>query len=144
MHPIHPMLVHFPIALLSVSVLFDAVAAKWPEQEFRSAGWYTLVLGLGGALLSLVTGGAAEEAVERSGIPPLAIETHETWAFLASGMFAALLMLKIAEWLGWIRWPRAITVAFGVMAVAVLLVASYYGGDLVYRHGAGVERPTSP
>ena len=138
------MLVHFPIALLSVSVVFDAVAAKWPEKQFRSAGWYTLVLGFGGALLSVVTGSASEEAVERSGVPEVAVEIHETWALLASGMFAGLLLVRIVEWLGWIRWPRVITVGFGVLAAGVLLVASYYGGDLVYQHGAGVERQPSP
>lgn len=138
MHPIHPMLVHFPIALLSASVLFDAVGNKWRTHDFQMASLYTLVLGLAGALVSVVSGGMAEEAVEHSGVPERALEIHETLAFAASGMFAGLLGLRVAEWLGWIRQRHAVTVGFGLAAVAMLFVASYYGGDLVYGHGAGV------
>lgn len=138
MHPIHPMLVHFPIALLSASVLFDLLGAKWRSQDFQIASLYSLILGMAGAVLSLASGAMAEEAVEHSGIPVRALEIHEALAFGSTAMFAALLGLRIGQWLGWMRARRPITVGFGAAAAILLFVASYYGGDLVYGYGAGV------
>lgn len=138
MHPIHPMLVHFPIALLSASVLFDLLGGRWRPQEFRLAGLYTLVLGLAGAMVSVVSGALAEEAVEHRGVPESILEMHETLGFATFWLFAGLLGLRMAERIGWIRERRPVIVGWGLASVVVLFVASYYGGSLVYEHGAGV------
>jgi uncharacterized membrane protein len=138
MHPIHPMLVHFPIALLSASVLFDLLGGRWRPQEFRLAGLYTLVLGLAGAVVSVVSGALAEEAVEHRGVPESILEMHETLGFATFWLFAGLLGLRMAERIGWIRERRPVIVGWGLASVVVLFVASYYGGSLVYEHGAGV------
>jgi uncharacterized membrane protein len=143
MHPIHPMLVHFPIALLSASVLFDLLGGKWRAQDFQTASLYTLVLGLAGAVLSLGSGGLAEEAVEHSGVPERALEIHEAMAFAASAMFAGLLGLRVGEWAGVIHPRPTIRAGFGIAAVIVLFIASYFGGNLVYEYGAGVTLPGS-
>ena len=132
------MAVHFPIALLSTSVLFDLLAARWNHEQLRSASLLTLVAGLGGAALSVLTGALAEEAVEHSGVPEQVLEVHEKLGFAAFWIFAGLLGMRTAEWLGWMRERPSVTTAAGLVAVAVLFVASYYGGSLVYDYGAGV------
>jgi len=59
-------------------------------------------------------------------------------AFAAFWVFAGLLGVKLLSYWGWMR-ERALLVLFiGVGGSVLLLVASYYGGDLVYRYGAGV------
>jgi uncharacterized membrane protein len=138
MHPIHPMLVHFPIALLSAAVFFDVVALRWRPEETRTASLYSLVLGLAGAAVSVVSGALAEESVEHSGVPEFVLEVHETLGFAVLGIFVLLLGLRLAEWLGIMR-PRSVaSLAVGIIGVLVLFVASYYGGSLVYDYGAGV------
>lgn len=139
MHPIHPMVVHFPIALLLASLLFDLLALRWREEECRATSLSLLALGVLAAVVALLTGHLAEEAVEHSGtIPKQAIETHEELAFAAFWVFAGLLGVKMLSYWGWMR-ERALLVLFiGVGGAVLLLVASYYGGDLVYRYGAGV------
>jgi len=138
MHPLHPMVVHFPIALLSASVLFDILSSRWCQEDMRVASLYTLILGLGGALVAVITGMVAEEAVERSGVPEWILEIHETLGFTTFWVFAGLLGLQVAQWLGWMRERRALSISLGLVAVAVLIIASYYGGSLVYEFGAGV------
>ncbi len=138
MHPIHPMLVHFPIALLSVSVLCDFVAVRWRPQDSRSAGFYTLVLGLVGAMASVISGHMAEETVEHSGAPEQILEIHEKLGFAVFWLFAGLLGLRVVERLGWIKERPFMTLGFGLVGTVVLFVASYYGGSLVYDYGAGV------
>jgi uncharacterized membrane protein len=138
MHPIHPMLVHFPIALLSASVFFDLLAFRWRQEECRTAALYTLVLGLAAAAAAVISGHMAEEAVEHSGVPELVLELHEKLGFVTFWMFAGLLGLRMAEWLGWIAERPTLRIAVEVGGVVVLFVASYYGGSLVYDYGAGV------
>lgn len=138
MHPIHPMLVHFPIALLSAAVFFDLLGEKWRPEECRIAGLYTLVLGFAGAAVSVASGAMAEDAAEHSGVPERAIELHEMLGFAAFWIFAGLLGLRLATGLGWIREQRTVSLLLGIAGVAVMLVASYYGGSLVYDYGAGV------
>ena len=138
MHPIHPMLVHFPIALLSAAVFFDLLGKKWRPEECRIAGLYTLVLGFAGAAMSVASGAMAEDAVEHSGVPERAIEIHEMLGFAAFWVFAGLLGLRLAAGLGWIREQRMMSLLLGIAGVVVMLVASYYGGSLVYDYGAGV------
>jgi uncharacterized membrane protein len=141
MHPIHPMAVHFPIALLSASVLFDLLSSRWESEGLRAASWSTLLLGLGGAVVAVITGAIAEEAVEQSGVPKRVLEIHETLGFATFWVFAGLSGLRIAEWLGWISERRPLRIVLGSGAVALMFIASYYGGSLVYEFGAGVALP---
>ncbi len=138
MHPIHPMLVHFPIALLSAAVFFDLLGAKWRPEDCRVASLYTLVLGFAGALVSVVSGSMAEDAAEHGGVPEQAIEIHEMLGFATFWIFAGLLGLRLITILGWIREQPTAARLLGIAGVVVLLVASYYGGSLVYDYGAGV------
>ena len=138
MHPIHPMAVHFPIALLSVSVLFDLMSHRWRPGDMRVASLSTLTVGLAGALLAILTGSIAEEAVEHSGVPESILEMHETLGFATFWVFVGLLGSRIAAWVGWIEERPFVSSALGCAGVVILLVASYYGGSLVYEFGAGV------
>ena len=69
MHPIHPIVVHFPIALLCASVAFDILARRWPAGGFRDTSFYCLLAGALGAALAVVTGGMEEELAEWAGAP---------------------------------------------------------------------------
>ncbi len=138
MHPIHPMIVHFPIALFTTAWLFDLLALWWRQDKLRDAALYMSIVGLLSAGLAVVTGHFAEEAVEHSGIPEQALEIHEQLGFITFWMFFGLLGLRLAMRLGWVSDKQVLAVAAGLAGVIVLLVASYFGGDLVYRYGAGV------
>lgn len=141
MHPLHPMFVHFPIALLSASVVFDLAAEKWKPEKLRIASLYTLLLGLAGALVAVITGVMAEESVEQSGAPKQVLdvlEMHEGLGFTTFWIFAGLLGVRAVMSLNWIKERRRIVLALGLAGVAVLFVASYFGGSLVYEFGVGV------
>jgi uncharacterized membrane protein len=139
LHPIHPMVVHFPIALLSTSVLTDALAmGRWRHQELRVTSLSMLLIGLAGAIVAVITGSLAEHAAERSGVPEQVLELHEALGFSSLWVFAGLLGLRIAEARGWVRQRPLLSLALGLVAVIVLFAASYYGGSLVYEFGAGM------
>ena len=88
--------------------------------------------------LAVVTGHVAEEAVEHSGIPEEALEIHEKLGFAVFWIFAAVLGFRLAVRWHWIRETYVLSLLLGIVGVIVLLVASYFGGELVYSLGAGV------
>jgi uncharacterized membrane protein len=138
MHPIHPIIVHFPMALLIASVVFDLLALRWLTKSFREASLYTLIGGLLGAVLAIVTGSLAEDLVVKGGAPKAVIERHETLAYASSALFAALLAMKILIRSGRLRELPALSLAVGLVGLGLLSVAGYVGGSLVYEFGAGV------
>ena len=80
MHPIHPIVVHFPIALLCASVAFDALVSRWPPTGgFRETSLYTLLAGVLAAGLAVVTGGMEEDLAKRTGAPESVLELHESF-----------------------------------------------------------------
>ena len=141
MHPIHPMVVHFPIALLITSVVFDFLATRWRHKSFQDAGFYTLIAGLLGAAVAVLTGAMAEEVVEDKGIPESVLEIHEALGYAAFLFFIGLLALRLLMRWKLIREIPALYLAMGVAGIMILSAAGYFGGSLVYDFGAGVSMP---
>jgi uncharacterized membrane protein len=141
MHPIHPMVVHFPIALLITSVVFDFLATRWRHKSFQDAGFYTLIAGLLGAAVAVLTGAMAEEVVEDTSIPESVLEIHEALGYAAFLFFIGLLALRLLMRWKLIREIPALYLAMGVAGIMILSAAGYFGGSLVYDFGAGVSMP---
>src|SRR5699024_281036 len=80
---IHPMLVHFPIAILSIAILFDFISFFLPEKK----KWWTfeataLLYGVGAAIAVVVyfTGRAAANSVFLPAEAQTVLTTHADWA----------------------------------------------------------------
>jgi uncharacterized membrane protein len=137
-HPLHPVIVHFPIALLITAIVFEVLALVLKRDVLREASTWLLGLGFLGGLVAAATGILAEDAAEDGGVPESAIETHESFAYAALAVFALLIAIR---WLQRKRKiPNAVFLALGVVGVALIGLTGYFGGDLVYHYGAGVER----
>ncbi len=138
-HPLHPMIVHFPIALLLTSVLFDAASHIFKRESLRDGALWLLVLGLIGGIAAAVAGGLAEETAEKAGIAESLIETHESLAFVTLGIFGVLLLWRVFMRNQLSGQLLAIYLLVATIGVGTLSATGYYGGDLVYEHGAGVN-----
>lgn len=139
MHPIHPIVVHFPIALLCASVAFDALASRWPTGGLRETSLYTLLAGVMAAGLAVVTGGMEEDLAKRAGAPESVLELHESLGQVTLVLFVALLGLRLAMQLGWLKEIRALSLGLSAIGIVILALTGYWGGDLVYTYGIGVK-----
>lgn len=135
---IHPMLVHFPIALLFTSVLFDAAGAWFKRDNFRDGGLWLLILGLLGGVAAAIAGDWAEEAAEKAGIAESMIETHQTLAFVTLGIFGVLLLGRLGLRNPFTRKTLAPYFLIAAIGLGTLSATGHYGGNLVYEEGAGV------
>lgn len=140
---IHPMLVHFPLALLPTAALF-ATYAVWKREAWAwKSAIALLALGSIAGLAAVATGLYDHLAYESlSGTRVWTeIEVHEYLALAAEGLHLALL-----AWWWRARASLATDVRRQRLFVAllwlgtVLLVATgYVGGRLVFEHGLGVS-----
>lgn len=116
---LHPILVHFPIALLITSVALDLAAVFLRRAGLTTAATWLLILGLPGALVALLSGWLSERDVNLAPAGSL-LHLHKSFAVLTSVMFSLLLLLRLA-WLfprilGWLRltFPRIAPAIAGV------------------------------
>jgi len=138
---LHPMLVHFPIALLIIGFLSDALGLVIKKEFFAKVGFYLLILGTLGAIAAFLTGNLAGDGLTEAGPLKRALETHEEAAELTLWLMIAAAAVRIAlvfmkRYSGLLKWA-----AFALLLIGVLSVArtGYYGGQLVYNHAAGVQ-----
>lgn len=138
---LHPMVVHFPLALLStglVLALWDAWARSAKAAE--SAAWL-LWVGTASAWIAFGLGLLAERTAPHV---PAAWETmadHQALATWTCAVFTALSAFSlVARRKGWAPLPCARLLAAGwLLGFALLAAAAGKGGELVFRHGLGVE-----
>lgn len=85
----HPVVVHFPIALLTVYATLELVH-RWTTQSFwKPLRAVLVILGTIGAFIALQTGEIAEESYSASPLKPV-LELHSTLANLTTIIFAIL------------------------------------------------------
>jgi uncharacterized membrane protein len=138
----HPIVVHFPLALI-VSAALLLPAARLLRQERYAAtlatvGTWNLCLGAIAALFAIATGLAAVVHLNVSAAAHQAISLHLRW-----GSFTTLVLVLLAVWRGagcaQESRPSWLFLAVLWAATAALIVTGYRGGQNVYRYGVGVE-----
>ncbi|MEN9614123.1 MAG: hypothetical protein RLZZ347_430 [Candidatus Parcubacteria bacterium] len=91
---LHPIFVHFPIALLFVySIIKILPFQKWfPKVSWKHIERALLVVGVGGAFLALATGDTAERLAHAN---RQLVNAHSTFAGVATWLYGALLLGEI-------------------------------------------------
>lgn len=138
----HPFVVHFAVALLVSSTAFffvaKAFAARpWAGTLLTAARW-NLYLGSAFAIVSIVTGWLALLDA-RPGASALAtVVLHRSTGAIAWGLS---LFAAIGVWRTRHRAPGWIVLTTLVIASGAITVSAFYGTQLTYRYGLGIERP---
>ena len=139
----HPLVVHFPVALLVVAALVDAVALavrqRHPWVRTSAVGLYAL--GALGTAAAFLTGRDASDSVD---LPAQALPTlnaHADWALYLT-WFAGLYALARVAVLRYDRRRRLAVhlplAALGAVGLFLVQQTAERGGELVYRHGVAV------
>ncbi len=142
---LHPIVIHFPLALLLSGGLFSLASRLIRHEEtrnaFQVAGAWNFRIGALFLLPALLTGWAAYQTVAHDTPSHAAMTLHRNWA-LATGV----VVFGVAVWRGRGKdWPSGWSTWIGLILGLVLLgVTGYLGGTLVYRHGLGVQSLPAP
>lgn len=144
--PLHPAIVHAPVALILVAASFELVGRATDLAWWRKAAFAMLVFGTVAAWLAVWSGTQAEEPAEDQGVPQEVIEAHENVAKLSAWLATGAVMVRTLA--GRLGSAGAATGVLGLLlhlaAAGAVGVAAFRGGTLVFEHGAGVKVDGQP
>jgi uncharacterized membrane protein len=157
--PLHPMVIHLPLALAALMPLFAAAAiiAGWRDWLPSRRLWWAIValqaMLAVGTVVAARTGENEEDRVEKV-VDRAAVHRHEeAGEAFRNGAIATLVLTLVAALVPRAGLRRALAMV-SLAATAVVLFLAYRtgkeGGELVYRHGAaaayttGAESPAPP
>jgi uncharacterized membrane protein len=142
---IHPLLVHFPIALLCAAVAVDVVGCAFRRNKpLRQLATLLYVLGTGAAVAAYLTGRAAAQTVWLPGMAQAVLKQHWDWALRTVWFFAGVTVVRLVLLRPSRREPSPAIVAAlalaGLVGIGLLVETGDRGGRLVYQHGVGTAR----
>jgi uncharacterized membrane protein len=133
-HPIHPMLIPFPIGLLVFSLICDLVSLASDNPEtWATVAFYSMVGGFIGALVAAVPGVIDFLSLGERKVKKIAL-THMAINLVAVTLYAVNLGLRVAR-----GDNHGIPLLLSVAAVVLLGISGWLGGEMVYAHAVGVE-----
>src|SRR5215216_925056 len=145
-HPLHPMLIVYPLGLLSTAVIFDLLFMANNNEVFPIVSYWMITAGLVGGLLAALIGLMEWLAVPNDS----RAKKIGMWHGLGN---LVIVLLFAGSW--WLRTgvednvPSTTAFILSLLGFGLALVTGWLGGELVYRlgigvdHGANVNAPNS-
>jgi uncharacterized membrane protein len=134
-HPIHAMLIVFPVGLLIFSLICDLVSLKSADPAtWALVALYTMVGGFIGALFAAVPGLIDLLSLTDPRIKKIAI-THMAINLTAVALYAVNIWLRLNG-----NPNTGAPLLLSIAAIGLLAVSGWLGGEMVHVHGVGVAR----
>ncbi len=131
--PLHPRLVHFPVALLLVGSLLLLVSLRWPRNALRQSGWLNLLLGWVALFPAILTGLADQGALPDTPTVEQVLNRHITGGIALLAIYGYVLYERL-------RAPHVLDTkaryrvgALLLVGLVVLLITGDLGGQLAYE-----------
>ena len=134
---IHPLLVHFPIALLSAAALMYWLGFLTRRESWLWTGLWTLILGVLGAAAAVGSGLYAEPGVMLALSVKTALLSYHKRIMIAVLILSAALALWAVAARPLPSRGRGVFLAVLVVVVALIAKGADYGGRMVYDYNAG-------
>src|SRR5688500_5670856 len=94
---LHPAIVHFPIALITIATLFAVISLFAKKKIFKELVFWNLLLGIVGAIAAVLTGLMEERTLVHNDAIHEILEKHEM-----NGIAILILSLALLAW-HWVR-----------------------------------------
>ena len=142
---IHPLLVHFPIALLVTAAVADTASLVFRcHSRLRQLSNGLYIAGAVMLIAAYFTGRSAAMIVRVPGMAHAVIDAHWTSALwttvyvctVAAGRLASIVLEET-----WHPYLTRALVFASILGLALVLQTAEYGGRLVYEFGVGVAAP---
>jgi len=134
-HPLHPMMIAFPLGLLGAAAIFDLIYLVSYKSGWTQAAFYMIIAGCVSGLLAAVPGALDWWTIPRGTRAKRIGLWHGVGNVVVIGLF-------FASWL--LRYPDPTTpplraLGLGFVGLGIAVVTGWLGGELVDRLGVGVD-----
>ena len=137
-HPIHPMLIPFPITCLVGAFVTDLLFLAYGDPGFATASKWLIGFGIGTALLAAVFG-----LIDFMGDDRIRQLGHALQHMIANVAAVVVAIINLAIR---VTGDDSNVLSLGIylsgVTVLILLFSGWRGGDLVYMHRVGVHERT--
>jgi uncharacterized membrane protein len=139
-HPIHPMIIPFPIALWVFSLIADLIYLWGGNPLWRDyIAFYTLLGGIIGGAAAAVPGVIDWLSLKDREVVKIA-NWHARLNVIALLIFAASFYLRTMSGAGLVSGNYTIPVGLSVLGVILIAISSWLGGEMVFKHGVAVDQ----
>lgn len=138
-HPIHPMLIPFPLALWFFSLIADVIYLWRGNPVWKDwIAFYALLGGIIGGVLAAVPGFIDWLSLEDREVVRIA-NWHARLNVIALLIFVASFYLRTTSGAGLVGGSYAIPFVLSVVGVILITISGWLGGEMVFRHGVAVD-----
>jgi uncharacterized membrane protein len=130
-HPLHALVVHFPLALFPTSLLFDLISWFTSDRLWPQAALLNVAVGLLGAVVAIATGLVDYVNMIAGSLRHQVSTVHLVLNSGAVGLFGLGLVLRLQA--GPVERTPAAVLVLSLLGTGLLLLGGYLGGYLVYR-----------
>ncbi len=135
--PVHPMIVHFPIALFTTALIFDVISFSASGTPFAIAAYYTIWVGVISGIIAIFFG-FVEYIYET---PPgsdvyWTATTHAIISVAAETIFIINLTLRFNNV---VAPTPVLPVILSIVGVGLMFMTNALGSYMVFRHGIRVK-----
>ncbi len=140
-HPVHPMLIVYPIAMFTVAVILDIIYLLSGAAVLPTVSFYMIAAGVLGGLAAAVFG-----FLDWLGLPARSRARHlGAWHGLGNFTMVVLFLISWLIRLGAANHvPSALALILSFLGAAISLFTAWLGGELVYRLGSAVDKGANP
>jgi len=131
-HPLHLMLISFPVAFWSGALITDGIGAGARDPFWFRMSVVLIAMGTAGAVLAALCGYIDYRTVRMTRKARSVATGHMWWSLAATAVFAVAFTVRAGDWNS--PWGIALTVAGGL----VLLVGGFLGSELSNRYRIGI------
>ena len=135
-HPVHPMLIVYPLGLLSTAVLFDVLYVITGNVDLATFAFWALAAGLVGGLAAALFGLIDWLAIPKGTRARRIGAFHGGGNLVVVALFALSFVLRLD---GSAYQPEILPLLLGLAGAAIALVTAWLGGELVYRLRVAVD-----
>lgn len=137
--PVHPILVHFPIALLVTSFVADGAYWLTSFATLRHAGFWMLTAACATGALAVLAGLFDMRRASLEGPVHERVHRH---MWVGIGLYVVICLLTVWRWTSYASDTRITMLYLDIAFLAVALAAfqGWLGGELVYTHGVFVAK----
>lgn len=138
-HPIHPMIIPFPIALWVFSLVADVIYLWRGNPVWREyIAFYTLLGGIIGAAVAAVPGLIDWLSLKDREVVKIA-NWHARLNVIALLIFAVSFYLRTSGGSEMVSGSHTIPFGLSVLGVILITISGWLGGEMVFKHAVAVE-----